>query len=75
MPEIDGRQYELIVGSDVSERDGMYLEIYEGPDQILEVFYSDGDGSMTFSAYKQDLPLGVVEWAIAEGKVRLTPDR
>jgi len=73
MPEIAGRQYEVIAGSDPPESDGMYLELYEAAEQLLEVFYSDADGSMTFSAYRQDLPLVVVEWAIAEGKARLTP--
>jgi len=75
MPEIAGDTYEVIVGSDGTERDGMYLELYEGADQLLEVFYSDVDGSMTFSSYRQDLPLAVVEWAIAEGKARLIPVR
>ncbi|HEY0646757.1 hypothetical protein [Phenylobacterium sp.] len=75
MPEIAGRQYEVIVGSDVAERDGMYLELYDAAEQILEVFYSDADGSMTFSAFRSDLPLAVVEWAIAEGKARLIPVR
>ncbi len=75
MPEIGGRQYDVVVGNDVSTRDGMYLELYEAGDQIIEVFFSDTDGSMTLSAYRQDLPLIVVEWAIAEGKARLTPVR
>ncbi len=73
MPEIGGQQYDVIVGSDVATRDGMYLELYEATEQILEIFYSDVDGSMTLTAYRQDLPLGVVEWAIAEGKARLIP--
>jgi len=54
---------------------GMYLEISDGAEQLIEVFYSDADGLMTFSAYRQDLPLALVEWAIAEGKSRLTPVR
>lgn len=73
MPEIGGRRYEVIIGSEVTERDGMYLELHEAAEHILEVFYSDVDGSMTFSAFRTDLPLEVVEWAIAEGKARLTP--
>jgi hypothetical protein len=76
MPEIAGRQYKMIVGSDVSERDGMFLELYDDNEEsILEVFYSDADGSLTFTAWRQDLPLAVVEWAIAEGKCRLIPVR
>jgi len=75
MPEIQGRQYDVIVGSDVAERDGMSLEVYEGEALMLKIFYSDADGSMTFSAHQQDLPLAVVEWAIGEGKRRLTAAR
>jgi len=63
----------MVVGSDVSERNGMFLELYDAEDLILEIFYSDTDGSMTLSAYRPDLPLSVVEWAIAEGKIRLIP--
>jgi hypothetical protein len=73
MPEIAGRRYEMIVGTDVATRDGEFLELYDGEEQVLEVFYSDIDGSTTFTAYRQDLPLLVVEWAIAEAKARLTP--
>ena len=75
MPKIAGRQYKVVVASDVSDRDGMCLELYDAEEQILEVFYSDADGAMTFSVYRQDLPLPVVEWAIAEGKARLIPVR
>jgi len=75
MPEIAGLHYEVIVGSCVAERDGMCLELYDGEDLLLEVFYSDVDGAMTFSAFQQDLPLAVVEWALAEGKARLMPER
>jgi len=74
MPEIDGRTYDAAVGSDVSSRDGMFLEIWDGEDLIIVVFYSDADGTMTFTAYREDLPLPVVEWAIVEGKARLVPE-
>lgn len=73
MPEIAGRQYEVIVGSDVAERDGLYLELNGAGEQIVQVFYSDADGLMTFTAFKTDLPLVAVEWAIAEGEARLIP--
>jgi hypothetical protein len=73
MPEIDGRTYVAIAGSDVSARDGMFLEVWDGEVQIIEVFYSDADGTMAFTAYREDLPLPIVEWAIVEGKARLVP--
>jgi len=37
------------------------------------VFYSDRDGSMTFTGYCADLPLPLVERLIAHAKKRLTP--
>lgn len=73
MPCIAGRKYEMVVASDVGEREGMSLELYDGDRQIIEVFYSDSDGAMTLSAYQENLPLAVVEWAIAEGRSRLPP--
>lgn len=75
MPNIDSREYRQLIVSDLSRRDGMRLELYEGEEQLLEIFYSDADGTMTFTACRPDLPLAVVEWAIAEGRARLTPTR
>jgi hypothetical protein len=73
MIEILGRRYEVRRGSDV-ERDGMYLEIADDANaRLADVFYSDQDNSMTFTAYRADLPLPVVEWLIAQARLRLTP--
>ncbi|RZJ46034.1 MAG: hypothetical protein EON86_00235 [Brevundimonas sp.] len=72
---MDGRDYRVLIVSDLSHRDGMHLELYEAEDQRLEIFYSDADGAMTFTACRPDLPLAVVEWAIVEGRARLTPTR
>lgn len=41
MSEPDRSTYELVTGSDVADRDGMYLEINDGPMetmQLTEVF-------------------------------------
>ena len=56
-------------------RDGMYLELWEADVQLLDIYYSNVDGTMTLTAYREDLPLAAVEWAIAEAKVRLPPER
>ena len=73
MVEILGQSYGVTVGSDV-QRDGMYLEVEDDAKAVLaEVFYSDRDGSMTFTGYRADLPLPLVEWLIALAKERLTP--
>ena len=73
MIEILGQSYAVTVGSDI-QRDGMYLEVEDNAKVALaEVFYSDRDNSMTFTGYRTDLPLPLVEWLIAHAKERLTP--
>lgn len=73
MIEILGQNYGVTVGSDI-QRDGMYLEVEDNAKAVLaEVFYSDRDNSMTFTSYRTDLPLPLVEWLIAHAKERLTP--
>lgn len=78
MSDLDGNTYELVMGSDVAERDGMYLELSDGSMDtapLAEVFYSDVDGSMSVSTFGNSLPLDKVEWMIAEAKRRLPPLR
>jgi len=70
----DGRPYQLLFGSDV-QRDGVYLELNDvsgaSPVVVLFAFYSDADGRMTFSAYREDVPFEAVEWFTAEARRRL----
>ena len=73
---LDAAGYELVMGSDVADRDGMYLELNDGSMETTplgEVFYSDVDGSMTATTYGNDVPLDAVEWMISEAKRRLPP--
>ncbi|MGN7770161.1 hypothetical protein [Phyllobacterium sp. 22552] len=73
--EHNDRQYSYIMGSD-GDRDGMYIEVIEDGDQnriVLEIFYSDITHEMTLVNTKPDVPLAVVEWAIAVAKERLPP--
>ena len=73
MVEILGQSYTAVVGSDV-DRDGMYLELSNSSKVVIaEVFHSDESGSMTFTGHQPDLPLPVVEWLIAQAKLRLVP--
>ncbi|PTW44175.1 hypothetical protein C8J25_11110 [Sphingomonas faeni] len=73
MVEILGQSYAITVGSDI-QRDGMYLEVEDAAKAVLaEVFYSDRDNRMTFTGYRADLPLPLVEWLIFHAKERLTP--
>ncbi len=74
--EFDGRRFSVQLGSDVVN-DGMFLEMDEltpdGSSTVLYAFYSDVDGRMTFSAFREELPLTAVEWFISEAKRRLPP--
>ncbi len=72
MIELGGKIYQPTIGSDL-DRDGFYLEV-EDSDRALvaEVFYSDQDGSMSFTGYRPAISLELVEWMLAEAKARLT---
>jgi len=68
-----GKDYGYVVGSDLV-RDGMYIEVSddaEGTQTVIEVFYSDVTHRMCVTLYKPDVPLEVVEWAIAIARERL----
>lgn len=68
-----GEQYEITMGSD-SARRGMYLELWGGHPMrnlLLEVFFSDVDGSFANTQYRDDVPPEVVAWFRAEAACRL----
>jgi hypothetical protein len=67
--------YRLLLGSDV-ERDGVFVELdrEEGGRRaiLLEVFCSDVDGSLTFTAYEPcEVPFAVVEQFVARARAEL----
>lgn len=52
----------------------MYLEVDDAAGaRLAEVFYHDGDHTMTFTGCCDDLPLPLVEWMIVQAKERLFP--
>ncbi len=55
-----------IVASDVSDRDGIGVEIYSGEeeDMLLEVFRDDTKKAREITLYKRDIDLELVEQAI-----------
>lgn len=76
MTDPKSRDYALVMGSDVADRDGMFLELTAGPlesDPLAEVFYSDVDGSMSLSTFSNSIPLETLEWLISEARRRLPP--
>lgn len=76
--KFNGIEYEILRGSDII-RDGMYLEAsISRPgirDQLLEIFYSDIDGSFTVSYCNDNLPMELVEYMIVNAKTALPPTR
>ena len=67
------KQYSYTMGSDVV-RDGMYIEVSDQPNgtnAIIEVFYSDVSHEMSVTLFRPDVPLAVLEWAIALAHRRL----
>lgn len=69
-----GRRYGIYMQSDV-HRDGMALELMgetEHPHAlVLEVFYSDADGELTLTAYREAVPLEFVERVTSQARLGL----
>ena len=72
--EHQGRQFSTVRGSDVA-RDGMFFELSEeGSSSVLmEVFYSDADGSFSLQGFGGSVPLAVAEQFIASARQLLPP--
>jgi hypothetical protein len=75
------RWYAITLTSDVLTRDGVRLELDDvapapGRGTVLEAFYDDTTGRMTFTAFANDpLPFELVEQFITEARRRLPPIR
>jgi hypothetical protein len=66
--------YRQLLASDVSDRDGLGLELY-GPDGALkaEVFRDDTDGLVTFITHgATQIPLSVIEEFLVNSRHELT---
>jgi hypothetical protein len=70
--EFDGRKFEMMIASDL-ERDGMWLEAWEGSCQVAGVFYSDVNGKFSLHALNEDLPLDLVDYLSSTARERLVP--
>lgn len=71
-----GRDYEILLGGDVA-KEGFFAELWDITDGALQIlllaFHSDADGKKTISAYREDLPLELVEQFLEVAKRRLPP--
>jgi hypothetical protein len=62
------------IASDVGARDGIGIELVMDGQMILEIFRDDTKKSREISLYKNDVPLSVVEEAIARFKKEIPWD-
>jgi hypothetical protein len=68
---LNDQQWPFIIGSDV-QRDGLYLEVQNPQgDVAFEIFRSDRERTVTFTAFQEDIPMEVVEAAAAFARPRL----
>lgn len=65
---------EIVVASNVNERDGIGIEVYCKKELILEIFRDDSLKTRTVTAYKQDIPLELIEQSIETFKSKVQWD-
>lgn len=61
----------VIVASDVSQRDGIGIEVYRDDKLILEIFRDDTQRSRTVTFFKKDVSLDLVEESISIFKKKI----
>ena len=66
--------HQIVVFSDVADRDGLGVELWDGDSQLAEAFRDDTAGTFTFTTFDQDLPVVLVEEFLALAKRRLEAD-
>ncbi|MDH5434786.1 MAG: hypothetical protein OEY19_12655 [Gammaproteobacteria bacterium] len=54
-------KYEVIIASDVSDRDGIGLEIYKNGDLVVEIFRDDTERTRNITCYKNTVSLEEME--------------
>jgi len=61
------KDYKVIIASDVNERDGIGIEIWEWEERkiLIEVFRDDKNEDYTISVFEEGLPLKLIEESIA----------
>lgn len=67
-------QKSWIVASDVAGRDGIGVELQIGGDLVLEIFRDDTKRTREVTLFRKDVPLEVVEEAIARFKSEIPWD-
>ena len=61
-------KYNVVIASDVGDRDGIGVEVYLNDDLILEIFRDDTKKKREVTLYKKDLELELIEESIEKFK-------
>ena len=54
----------VIIASDINERDGIGVEIYQNNELIVEIFRDDTDKTRTIRVFKENISLELMEECI-----------
>ena len=61
-------KYKVLIASDISNRDGIGIEVSLNDEVLLEIFRDDEKKKREVTLYKKDLPLDLIEESIKEFK-------
>lgn len=64
----------VIIASDVSDRDGIGVEIYRDDKLVIEIFRDDTKHTRTVTLFQQDIPLELIEESIQTFKKEIPWD-
>ena len=64
----------IIIASDVNERDGIGIEVYQNEKLLVEIFRDDTDKSRTVSIFKESISLEFLEECIKKFKEEIPWD-
>lgn len=64
----------VIIASDVSERDGIGVEIYRDDKLVIDIFRDDTKRTRTVTLYQQDISLDLLEESIQTFKKEIPWD-
>ena len=71
---MDISEIRVVIASDVSDRDGIGVELYHGGEMLMEVFRDDTKREREVTLYRKDLPLSIVEYGIQQFKLEVPCD-
>jgi len=71
---MDVSEIRVVIASDVSDRDGIGVELYHGDEMLMVIFRDDTKREREVTLYRKDLPLNIVEYGIRLFKSELPWD-